>query len=136
MDREKGFASGEDDLRRVLDVVGEGLWSWAYGDCRGTFYSLLLYSLANPLGTHDYAVAEFSRVTEIPGCEAVALTVTGGDGDTTLLTMAVLFTSERRADSGLEDLEERMEASAEFDIDVEDARVRAELAVMELTIHE
>ena len=73
---------------------------------------------------------------ETAGCEAAALTVTGGDEDTTLLTIAVLFTSERRAERGLEDLEERLEDSDEFDIDVEGARVRGELAVMELTIHE
>ena len=52
------------------------------------------------------------------------------------MTMAVLFRSERRAESVLEDLEDRMEDSDKLDIDVEEARVSGDLAVIELAIHE
>ena len=138
LDREEGFASGQHDLRRVLDAAGEGLWSWAYGDCEGPFVDFLpRFPFGSPLDEHDRAMDRLSGwAAETSGCEAAALTVTGGDEDTTLVTMTVLFRSERRAESGLEDLEERMEDSDELDIDVEHARVRGELAVMELVIHE
>ena len=129
LDRGEGFASGEHGLRRVLDAAGEGLLRFVSGACG-------VGAVGSTGGGHDGMLDRLSGwAAETSGCESAALTVTGGDEDTTLLTMAVLFTSERRAESGLEDLEDRMEDSEELDIDVEDARVRGEMAVMELIVH-
>ena len=138
LDREEGFASGQHDLRRVLDAAGEGIGIWAYGDCEGRFVDVLpKFSFANAVAFHDRTLDRLSGwAAETSGCEAAALTVTGGDEDTTLVTMAVLFRSERRAENGLEDLEDRMEDSDELDIDVEEARVSGDLAVIELVVHE
>ena len=37
LDREEGFATGDHDLERVLSAAGNGLWSWAYGDCESEY---------------------------------------------------------------------------------------------------
>ena len=136
LDRGEGFASGEHGLRRVFDAAGEGLWSWAFGDCEGEFADFMPRPMAGDFFKYHDTMDRLSGwAAETSGCESAALTVTGGDEDTTLVTMAVLFRSERRAESGLEDLEDRVEDSEELDIDVEDARVRGELVVMELIVH-
>ena len=50
--------------------------------------------------------------------------------------MAVEFSSKRRAERGLEDLKGRLADFDRLDIDVDDAQIKGDLAVVELAIYE
>ena len=49
---------------------------------------------------------------------------------------AVVFSSQRRAEAGLEDLKGYLGKSGNLDVDVEDADIKDGLLVMKLTVYE
>ena len=137
----KGLARGEgmaDDgtaLGRVMEAAGAGLWSTAFTGCKEDHYGFPYRNI----NLYDYEktlplLGSFPRL--LAGCEATATTITGGDEDTTRAVTAVAFSSQRRAEAGLEDLQGFLEESDDLDVDVEDADVKGELVVMNLTVYE
>ena len=69
-------------------------------------------------------------------CEAAIEIIKGGDPDTTELSAVYVFSSERRAESGLEDLEEAIEDQDRYDADIEKIEAEGELVTYDVTIHE
>ena len=117
MDRGEGFIDAESNLRRALEAAGEGIIGIADSDC-------------------NLSVKDVLKIKSLPGCEAAGVTIAGGDEATSQVTIAAVFRSERRAETGMEDLKEAIEGSKEVDADVEDTQLKGDLIVMKLTIHE
>ncbi len=119
VDRGDGFMDEEAGLRRALDTVGDGLAVVASNDC-----------------SHIGRTSSVKGIDLLPSCDIAAISVKGGNEDESQATIAVVFTSERRAESGAEDLEEIIEYGSELDADVEDSRVNGDIVTMKLTIYE
>ena len=120
MDRGEGFTDDESSIGRAMQAAGEGIISTALGNCWASTQHLDLTNIT----------------TELPGCEAVVVTITSGDEDTSQVTMVVVFKSERRAETGTEDLKANLEDNDKADIVVDDAQIKEDLVIMKLTIHE
>ncbi len=111
IDRGEGFMTDEADLRRALDKVGDGaLLVEAATDC-----SVLSDSLN--------------------GCRARAEAFTGGDQDSVEITGAAVFSSERRAESGMDDIEDVIEDDDSIDADLDEIRVDGEVVIFKVTVY-
>ena len=109
--RGEGFMTNEADLRRALDVVDGGALSVnVETDCS---------SLASSLN----------------GCRAYAGAITGGDEDSMELTGAAVFSSERRAESGMDDIEDEIEDDESLDADLEEIKVDGEIVTFRVTVY-
>ncbi len=109
--RDEGFMTNEADLRRALDKVDGGALSVnVETDCSG---------LASSLN----------------GCRAYAGAITGGDEDSMEITGAAVFSSERRAESGMDDIEDEIEDDDSLDADLEEIRVDGEVVIFKLTVY-
>ena len=109
--RDEGFMTNEADLRRALDMVdGSALSVNADTDCSG---------LASSLN----------------GCRGYAGAITGGDEDSMEITGAAVFSSERRAESGMDDIEDEIEDDESLDADLEEIRVDGEVVIFKLTVY-
>ena len=113
MDTGRGLIDGESTAKRVLDKVGSGMHIWAGDEDCDSFSSL-----------------------ELRGCDGFAMVITGGDVDTTQRTAAFLFSSERRAESNLDDIEEYLLDDEDIDADIERISAEGEFVTYQLTIHE
>jgi len=98
IDREEGFIDSEYPLAQALDNVGNAMAVVAATECESLSFSFFSFSLR--------------------GCEAGAEAVTGGDLDTTLVSGAYVFGSERRTESGLDDIEDGIEDQDRLDVDL------------------
>ena len=111
-DRGEGFADETDPLKRALDKTGGGLVARASTNCR------------------DAAVFPFSS----SACKAVAESVKGGDAGKTEIVGVYLFSSERRAQSGLDDIEDLLHESSD-DADFEEIKADGEFVTYRATIY-
>ena len=68
--------------------------------------------------------------------ECGAFVLTGGDEDESKVSVGVVFSSDRRAESGMDDLEEYIEDSDFIDADVDDIGVNGEIVTLNLTMCE
>ena len=110
-DRGEGFADETDPLKRALDKTGGGLVARASVNC-------------------ENAVFPFSS----SACKAVAETVKGGDSGKTEIVGVYLFSSERRAQSGLDDIEDLLHESS-MDADFEEIKANGEFVTYRATIY-
>ena len=133
--RGEGLADDQTVLGQALQAAGPGLWTTASAGCQGDHYTAPY---------HDINLFDFDKTLPLlgsfpsllSGCDASASTITGGDDETSQAMQAVVFSSQRRAEAGLEDLRRYLEKSNDLDIDVEDADIKDGLLVMKLTVHE
>ena len=113
LDTGEGFLDDTGKLRAGLDKAGEGLFLAGSTSCGDSVFRPSLRS-----------------------CEAVVEVIKGGDPDTTEITAVYVFSSERRAESGMEDLEEFIEDQERYDADIEKIEAEGEFVSYEVTIHE
>ena len=113
LDTGEGFLDDTGELRAGLNRAGEGLSLTASTSCSRSVFRASLSS-----------------------CEAVVEVIKGGDPDTTNMASVYVFSSERRAASGMEDLEETIEEQEVYDTDIEEIEVEGEFVSYEVTIHE
>ena len=111
-DRGEGFADETSPLKRALDKTGGGLVARASENCQ------------------DAAVFPFSS----SACKAVAESVKGGDAGKTEIVGVYLFSSERRAESGLDDIEDLLH-EASMDADFEEIKADGEFVTYRATIY-
>ena len=135
MARGEGMADGETAMGRALRAAGAGIWTTASAGCEGDHYTVP-YRNINLYDFDKTLPLLGSFPSLVSGCEASATTITGGDEDTTRAALAVVFSSQRRAEAGLDDLRGYMEDDDNLDIDVEDAGIKEDLLVMKLSVHE
>ena len=64
------------------------------------------------------------------------MAVTGGSEGEADVSGAVLFSSERRAESGMDDIEDAIEDNNNIDADIEELKVDGEFVTFNLTIYE
>ena len=109
--RGEGFMTDEADLRRAWDKVDGGALSInVETECSGLSSSL-------------------------NGCRAYAGAITGGDEDYMEVMGAAVFSSERRAESGMDDIEDEIEDDDSLDADLEEIRVDGEAVIFKLTVY-
>ena len=133
--RGEGLADDQTALGQALQAAGPGLWTTASAGCQGDHYTA---------SYHDINLFDFDKTLPLldaypsllSGCEASASTITGGDGETSHAVQAVVFSSQRRAEAGLEDLRGYLGKSGDLDVDVGDANIKDGLLVMKLTVYE
>ena len=113
LDTGEGFLEDTSALRAGLYRVGEGLSLTGNTNCGNTAFSAPLRN-----------------------CEAAIEIIKGGDPDTTELSAVYVFSSERRAESGLENLEETIEDQDRYDADIEKIEAEGEFVTYDVTIHE
>ena len=111
-DRGEGFANETSPLKRALDKTGGGLVARASANCQ------------------DAAIFPFSS----SACKAVAESVKGGDAGKTEIVGVYLFSSERRAQSGLDDIEDLLHESSD-DADFEEIKADGEFVTYRATIY-
>ena len=117
IDRGTGFINADSDMKRAMDAADSGLISNAKEDCDFIF---LVGSLGNALN----------------GCDAYAMTVTGGDDDESKITVAFVFSSERRAESGMEDIQDQIHGNSDIDADVDEIDVSGTVVTAKITVYE
>lgn len=113
LDSGKGLLEGDSAMQKALDKAGKGLLVIGNaGNCE---------SFGDP---------------SLRGCDAYAWSITGGTPATTLMRAAYLFSSNRRAEASLEDIEEAIFDDDDVDADIESIKVEGDFVTYELTIHE
>ena len=112
-DRGDGFADESDPLNRALDKAGGGLVVRARTDCS--------------------QAKIFSN--SFSSCNEVAESVTGGDADKTEMFVVYLFSSERRAESAMDDVEDSVNEKS-LDVDLTDLKADGEFVTFRATIYE
>lgn len=106
------------ELKQALDKAGEGLLTWGFTDCDFL-----------PDIRPRFALGE-----SLSGCRAAVWTVKGGDPNATEMDLVFVFSSERRAESGMDDIEEAiLDSDADIDIDLIEAD--GEFVNIVLTLH-
>ena len=113
LDTDRGLIEGDSAMKRVLDKAGQGLAVLAVTENCGSFGSPALRS-----------------------CDAFAMSITGGTDETANLRAAFLFSSENRAESSLDNIEEALLDTDEVDADIDSIGTDGEFVIYELTIHE
>ena len=106
--RGDGFLSAEDDLKRALDRAGSGMVTAASTGCQ----------------------------IDANGCNAVVRVITGGDEDRTELTTVYLFSSDRRAESGMDDIEDSILDNEFIDVDIEEITASGEFVTLKTVWYE
>ena len=113
MDTGRGLIEGESTLKRILDKVGSGLSIYGETDGCSSFGSPSLRS-----------------------CDGYGYTYTGGNVDVSLVSAAYLFSSEDRAESNLDNIEEALEDTREVDADIVNIDLSGDFVTYDLEIHE
>lgn len=98
------------ELKRALDKAGKGMFTYGFTDC------------------------DIPSVNSLRGCKAAVWVIKGGDIDATQWGYVYVFTSERRAESGMDDIEESILESEE-DIDIDLIEIDGDLVTIDVTIH-
>lgn len=98
------------ELKRALDKAGKGMFTYGVTDC------------------------DIPSVDALRGCKAAVWVIKGGDIDATQWGYVYVFTSERRAESGMDDIEESF-LESEQDIDIDLIEIDGNLVIVETTIH-
>ena len=116
-DRGEGFADESSPLMRALDKAGDGLVTRAFENCDSS-------------RSGARVVFRYSS----SACRAVAESVKGGDAGKVEIFGVYLFSSERRAQSSLDDIEDILyESSA--DVDFEEIKADGEFVTYRATIY-
>ena len=114
--RGEGFADSETNgLIGVRDKTGKGLVFLGSSDCTN-FFRIYLGALKN--------------------CEAFGLAITGGTEEEVEMSLSVMFSSERRAETGRDDLEDSIEDDNDIDADINEITVDGQFVTSKLTIYE
>ena len=113
LDTGEGFLDDAGELKAGLGKAGEGLSLVGSTSCANTLFR-----------------------TSPRSCEAVVEVIKSGDSDTTDMAAVYVFSSERRAESGMEDIQEAIEDQDEYDADIEKIEAEGEFVSYEVTIHE
>ena len=113
IDREEGFVDDESVLKQALDSAGDSLALNSNTGCSSEFFS-----------------------NSLRGCEAGLEFITGGDLDTTKLSGVYVFSSDRRAESGVEDLEDAIEDQDYYDVDLDEIQFSGLKVTHKVTIYE
>ena len=113
IDRGKGFVDDSYALKQVLDRAGEGLVINGTTSCYSRYFGVTLR-----------------------GCDASAEVIKGGDPDTTMLSAVYVFSSNRRSESGLDDIEDAVEDQDNYDVDLEKIEGSGLYVTYEVTIYE
>ena len=113
LDTGEGFLEEASTLRAGLYRSGEGLSQTASTQCTNSVFSAQLRS-----------------------CDVAVEVIRGGDPDRTELSGVYVFSSERRAESGVEDLEDIIDDQDYYDADIERIEAEGEFVIYEVTIHE
>ena len=113
LDTGEGFLEDTSPLKSGLYRAGEGLSLTGSTNCGATAFSVPLRN-----------------------CDAAIEIIKGGDPDKTELSAVYVFSSERRAESGLEVLEEAIEDHARYDADIEKIEAEGEFVTFDVTIHQ
>ena len=115
--RGEGFAHPDEHaLVSVRNKAGDGLFSYGDTGCSDNFEGISARTLEN--------------------CEAIGITIVGGNEDEMKFSGAVLFSSERRAESGMDDFEDSIEDNDSIDADIEELKVDGEFVTFKVTIYE
>ena len=116
LDQNDGFMESTAELRQALDRAQNGALAVAAADnCSGTY------------------------AANANGCRAAATAITGGNEDTTTYTSAAVFSSERRAETALDDIEEAIEDDIDneiVDMDINEIQRSGEIVTFRTTRHE
>lgn len=116
LDQNDGFMESTAELRQALDRAQNGALAVAAADnCSATYAS------------------------NANGCRAAATAITGGNEDTTAYTSAAVFSSERRAETALDDIEEAIEDDIDneiVDMDINEIQRSGEIVTFRTTRHE
>ena len=118
------------DLLKALDT-GEGLL-----DETGEL-SAALYRVGEGLvlfGTTSCEASMFGA--DLRSCDAFAEVIEGGDPDMIEVSGVFVFSSERRAESGMEDLQDAIEDHRTYDADIENTEAEGEFVSYEVIIHQ
>ncbi len=100
----------DNDLRRVLERVGQGWLVFALEGCQGA---------------------------GVRGCEAVGASVSeGSESYLVETTFAYLFRNERTAESELEDLEDYLDDELSRDVDIEEVKTDGEFVIVTVSVDE
>ena len=113
IDREQGFLEDESVLKQALDNAGDPLAFNSNTSCSSEFFS-----------------------SSLRGCEAGLEAITGGDLDTTVLSGAYVFSSDRRSESGAADIEDSIEDQDNYDVDLDDLEINGVMVTHQVTIFE
>ena len=118
--RGEGFANSENSgLIGVRDKAGKGLMFLGFNDCSNAF-----------------GVAARIDASGVNNCDAIGMAITDGNEDETEISAAFLFSSERRAESGMDDIEDSIEDDDNLDADIEEIKVDGKFITFKLTIYE
>ena len=113
--RDEGFANFENNvIISVREKVSEGLFFFGTDNCFST--------------TFDSGA--------LKNCESLGLSITGGNEDQAEISGAALFSSERRAESGMDDVEDLIEDDDDLDVDLHEIKVDGEFVIFKVTIYE
>ena len=74
--------------------------------------------------------------SSLNGCGAYANAITGGDEDSTEITVAFVFSNERRAKFGRNDIEDGIEDEDGVDLDLEDIETDGEIVTLKVIVYE
>lgn len=116
LDQNDGFMESTTELRQALDRAQGG--------------ALAIIAAAN---------CSLTYARNANGCRADAIAVTGGNEDTTTFTAAAVFSSERRAETALDDIEEAIEDDIDneiADLDINEIQRNGEIVTFKTTRHE
>ena len=116
LDQGDGFMESTTELRQALDRAQSG--------------ALAVAAAANCSGTY---------AANANGCRAAAIAITGGNEDTTIYANAAVFSSERRAETALDDIEEAIEDDIDneiADLDINEIQRNGEIVTFRTTRHE
>ena len=97
----------------------------------------VLKALRKAGGGWEVSARETCNYSEVRGCEAIGTTISRGDEQYSVeLTLAVLFRSERTAESEMGDLEDEIEDSLPRQMDIEEVRADGEFVIITIAIDE
>lgn len=116
IDQGEGFMETSDELRQALDRVER-----------------------NALAVRASTNCSRSYASDANGCRAIAIAVIGGDEDTTMYTNVAVFSSERRAETALDDIGESIENAiddGDVDMDLDEIQRNGEIVTFKTTVHE
>ena len=125
LDRGEGFLAPDAGLTRAFASAGAGVFAVASTDCDERNAGLGAF--------HFIDGVDFGRY-ELGGCDGVAVSFVGKDRDESEFVFGVAFRSERRADTGVEDLEDALEDQDDFDAEVKQTLVDGDTATLNVIL--
>ena len=116
VDRGEGLLDSTAALRRALDEAGSGAMSIRIND--------------------DCQTTSLISDVSLKGCKAIAIAVLGGNEDSADLSGVAVFNSERRAEAGVEDIEDAIEDNDRIDADIDEIKFDSDIVTFKVTRYE